>query len=248
MSIFKLPYEKNTDDEPPKKRQKKLFVPEVIEDSSDDDEVLPPSHKKADKHRVKTLPSENSDVEIVSGPSTTKASKARRMPLVTIKKEKGAVHAESSKAAGKRKRAGTEDEESEDKETGGEDNNNNEEEEDSKAGQPQQIRLTGRKAEERVQELAHFGRPQQCEYCRVNNFLGDLKLPSNMKFKIGEDELIGLACQECKARRGKRRCIWFGLSASIPQKDAKFSMAAIRSVRQDNEPVKVVIAEKGKKN
>jgi len=99
-----------------------------------------------------------------------------------------------------------------------------------------------------VQELAHFGRPQQCEYCRVNNFLCDLKLPSNMKFKIGEDRIIGLACQECKACHGKRHCIWFGLPASIPQKDAKFLMAAIRSVRQDNEPVKVVITEKGRKN
>jgi len=102
-------------------------------------EVFSPSHKKAGKRRVKTLPSENSDVEIVSGPSTAKASKARRTPPITIKKEKGAAHAESSKAAGKQKRAWTEDEESEDEETSGEDNNNNEEEEDSKAGQRQQI-------------------------------------------------------------------------------------------------------------
>jgi len=245
MNIFELPYQNITDVEPPKKKQKKFVVPEVIDDSNDDDQPLPPARKKAGKQGVKALQSEGSDVEIVSGPSTGKASKARKMSPITVKKEKVAVHVESSKAAGKQKRAATKDEESEGEETGRD--NKKDKEDDSRSEQRPTIQLTGRKAEERVQELAQYGCPQHCEYCRVNNLDCDVRLPSNLKFKIGNNGIIDLSCQECKLRRNKRRCIWFRLPAAILQEDAKFSMAAIRSVRQDNEPVKVVIAEKSTK-
>lgn len=218
---------------------------EVINDSSNnDDRPLVAPRKKAGKRggQVQQSDHEDSDIEIMSGPSNTKALKAKKAPLVTVKKEKGTAQAESSNAACKCKRVVPEDEESDAEDSEVEENNNNDkdEDEDSKAGQCPQIKLKGTRPEERVQELAQYGQPNKCKYCRINDLECNLKMPPHMKFKIGEDGLTGLSCQECKMR-----CIWYGLPAPIPHKDAKHSLVLSKSAKLDSQPVKVVIAEKG---